>query len=107
MEQNQESYPGYLEQIATLTDSIEKIFPTAQSAIIFELAEQDFENIRSYFKQINKDIGRFKIDISGVEVIFMLKGFEPPVIEPPVIEEVKKVGKLKKIFNLLSGKKSS
>ena len=106
MEQNQESSLGYLEQIATLTDSIEKIFPTAQSAIIFELDEQDYENIRSYFKQINKDMGRFKIDISGVEVIFMLKGFEPPVVEEEKKEE-KKVGKLKKIFNILSDKKSS
>ena len=100
MEQDQESSTGYLEKIAMITDAMDKIFPTAQSAMIFELDESDFKSIKSYFRQINKENGRFKIDISGVEVIFMLKGYEPPI-------EKKEVGKFKQIFKLLTSKNSS
>ena len=106
MEEDQEGPIGYLEKIAMITDAMEKIFPTSQSAILFELEEPDFYKIMLDFKENSKNVGRFKIDISGIEIIFMLKGYEPPVIEkPPVIEE--KIGKLRKFFNLLSGKKSS
>ena len=94
MEQDQESSTGYLEKIAMITDAMDKIFPTAQSAMIFELDESDFKSIKSYFRQINKENGRFKIDI------FMLKGYEPPI-------EKKEVGKFKQIFKLLTSKKSS
>lgn len=104
MDQNQKSSDGYLEKIAMITDAIENVFPNAQSAIIFELEEKDFKTIRSFFRQINPKEVRFKIDISGVEVIFMLKGYEPPVVEEKKEENV---GKFRKILNLISGKKSS
>jgi hypothetical protein len=100
MEEDQEGPIGYLEKIAMITDAMEKIFPTSQSAILFELEEPDFYKIMLDFKENSKNVGRFKIDISGIEIIFMLKGYEPPVIE-------EKIGKLRKFFNLLSGKKSS
>ena len=104
MVQNQKSLDEPLEKIAMIVDAIEDVFPTAQSAIIFELEENDFRTTRSYFRQIDPKSGRFKIDISGVEVIFMLKGYEPPKIEEKKEEEV---GRFKKILNLFSGKKSS
>jgi hypothetical protein len=105
MEKNKESSDGYIEKIAMITDAMENLFPTGQAAIIFELEEEDFKKIQSYFRRIDSNYKRFKIDISGVEVIFILKGYEP---EQPKEEEVKKEeSKLKKFINLFSSKKSS
>jgi len=104
MEKNQESPIGYLEKIAMITDAMETIFSGSQAAIVFELEETDFKKIMLDFKENAKGVGRFKIDISGVEVIFILKGYEPPVIEE---KKEEKISKVKKFFNLLSGKKSS
>lgn len=106
MEENQESPIGYLEKIAMITDAMESIFSGSQSAIVFELEEPDFKKIMLDFKEKTNGVGRFKIEISGVEVIFLLKGYEPPVIEENK-ENKKEISILKKFFNLLSGKKSS
>jgi len=106
METNKESSNGYIEKIAMITDAIENLFPTGQSAIIFELDKEDFKKIQAYFRRIDSNYKRFKIDISGVEVIFILKGYEP---EPETIKEniKKEESKLKKFINLFTNKKSS
>ena len=110
MEENQEGPNGYLEKLALITDAIQNTFPETQSALIFELEEKEYKEIQSHFRKIDSQYKKFKIDISGVEVIFILKNNEiqdpePVIEEPPVIEE--KIGRLRKFFNLLSGKKSS
>jgi hypothetical protein len=103
MDQNQKSVDGPLEKIAMIVDAIQNVYSNSQSAIVFELEENDFNSTKAYFRQIDPKSWRFKIDISGVEVIFMLKGYEPPKVE----EKKEEVSKFKKILNLISGKKSS
>lgn len=113
MEENKESSDGYIEKIAMITDAMENLFPTGQAAIIFELEEKDFKNIQSYFRSIDSNHKRFKIDISGVEVIFILKGYEPEqpkedeVKEKEVKEKEVKENFISKLKNLFSSKKSS
>lgn len=108
MEENQEGPNGYLEKLALITDAIENLFPETQSALIFELEEKEYKKIQSHFRKIDSQYKKFKIDISGVEVIFILKGYEP---EQPKEDEVKEkkvkenfISKLKKLF---PSKKSS
>ena len=114
MEENQEGVNGYLEKLALITDAIETIFPNAQSALIFELDEVDYRKMQSHFRKIDSIYKRFKIDISGVEVIFMIKGYIPDEVEeeetkPEEQKEdvTKSNGLLKKILNLFTSKKSS
>lgn len=114
MEENQEGVNGYLEKLALITDAIETIFPNAQSALIFELDEVDYRKMQSHFRKIDSIYKRFKIDISGVEVIFMIKGYIPDEVEEEETkpEEQKEDvtesnGLLKKILNLFTSKKSS
>lgn len=106
MEENQEGPDGYLEKLALITDAIQNVFPDTQSALIFELEEKEYKEIQSHFRKIDSNYKRFKIDISGVEVIFILKGYEP---EPETIKEniKKEESKLKKFINLFANKKSS
>jgi len=113
MEENQEGVNGYLEKLALITDAIETIFPNAQSALIFELDEVDYRKMQSHFRKIDSIYKRFKIDISGVEVIFMIKGYIPDEVEEETKPEEQKEdvtesnGLLKKILNLFTSKKSS
>ena len=109
MEENQEGPNGYLEKLALITDAIQNMFPETQSALIFELEEKEYKEIQSYFRKIDSQYKKFKIDISGVEVIFILKNNE--IKDPePIIENKEKTDKKKffnKLFNLFSSKKSS
>lgn len=113
MEENQEGVNGYLEKLALITDAIESIFPSAQSVIIFELEEKDYKIMQSYFRKVDSIYNRFKIDISGVEVIFMIKGYMSDELENKEPEEKKEEmisendNFFKRILNLFTGKKSS
>lgn len=104
MAENKESPNGYLEKLALLADAIENTFPKSQSAIIFELEETEYREMQSYFRKIDSIHNKFKIDFSGVEIIFILKGYEEPVVEEKVKENKKF---FKRFFSLFSSKKSS
>jgi len=107
MESNQESSIGDIEKLALITDAIENLFPTGQSAIIFELEEEDFKKIQSYFRKIDNNYKRFKIDISGVEVVFILKGYEVEQPKEEIKEEPVKKTFFSKLKDLFTNKKSS
>lgn len=76
-----------------ITDAIETLFPTGQSAIIIELDESEFKVIQKNFRDIDRNHKRFKIDISNVEVIFIQKGIsfenEESVKEEVIIKKPK------------------
>ena len=109
MEENKEGSNGYLEKLALITDAIETIFPNAQAALVFELEEKDYKKMQSYFRKIDSIYDRFKIDISGVEVIFMVIGYITSEKEPEPEKEkvIENKNFFKKLFNLFPGKKSS
>lgn len=109
MEENQEGPNGYLEKLALITDAIESIFTNAQVVLVFELEENDYRKMQSHFRKIDSIHDRFKIDISGVEVIFMIKGYIKAEPEKEEIKEkiIEKKNIFQRISDLLSGKKSS
>ena len=90
MEENQESIVGVMEKLAMITDAAQSLFPDGKTAIVFELAEVDFREVQKNFREIDKGYNRFKVDISGVEVIFILENSyeeEKPIEEPIVVKK--------------------
>lgn len=72
MAENQTSIDGIIEKLALLTDAVDNLFPDGKKVIVFELKEEDFKKVQQNFRQIDKDHKQFKIDISGIEFIFLL-----------------------------------
>lgn len=72
MAENQTSIDGIIEKLALLTDAVDNLFPNGKKVIVFELKEEDFKKVQQNFRQIDKDHKQFKIDISGIEFIFLL-----------------------------------
>lgn len=100
MAKTEESIIGDLEKLALITDGMQNIFPDGVGAIVFELKPHDFYRVKNYFKQLAANNDRFKIDISGIEVIFILEGsIANDVIEYNPIEE-KPTPKKKKFWSI-------
>jgi hypothetical protein len=100
MEENQESVVGVMEKLAMITDATQSLFPNGKTALVFELPETDFKEVQNNFREIDRGYTKFKVDISGVEVIFILENSygedKPMVDEKPV--EVKKEGWFKRMI---------
>ena len=73
MEENQESVVGVMEKLAMITDATQSLFPNGKTALVFELPETDFKEVQKNFREIDREYRKFKVDISGVEVIFILE----------------------------------
>jgi len=102
MEENKESIVGIMEKLAMITDATQSLFPDGKTAIVFELPEVDFKEVQKNFREIDSKYTKFKIDLSGVEIIFILensyeeeKPIEEPIEEPIV---VKKEGFIKRLI---------
>ena len=96
MEENKESIVGVMEKLAMITDATQSLFPDSKSVIVFELPEDNFKEVQKNFREIDKNYKKFKVDLSGVEVIFILENSyeEETPIEEPIV--VKKEGWFKK-----------
>lgn len=92
MEEDKKSFNGILEKLALITDATEQLFPDGKSLIIFELDDQDFDDVRKNFRKIDKNHKKFTVDISGVEILFINNGYLEEVINKikNVNEETKK-----------------
>lgn len=75
MEEDKKSFNGILEKLALITDATEQLFPNGKSLLIFELDDQDFNDVRKNFRQVDKNFKKFTVDISGVEVLFINDGY--------------------------------
>jgi hypothetical protein len=91
----EESVVGDLEKLALITDGIQNVFPDGVGVIVFELKPHDYYRVKNNFKQLNTKEDRFKIDISGVEVIFILEGS----IETEIKKEEKPIEEKKSFWN--------
>lgn len=101
MAENQKSIDGIIEKLALITDATQTLFPNGKSAIVLELPFEDFKKVQSNFRQIDQGFTQFKIDLSGVEVIFILDGTFK-IVEPP--KEIKKENLFGKILSFISRK---
>lgn len=72
MAENQTSVVGVIEKLALLSDAVDELFPSGRKVIVFELKEEDFKQVQQNFRQIDQSHKQFKIDISGIEFIFLL-----------------------------------
>ena len=72
MGQNQKSIDGLIEKLALIADATDNLFPNGRKAVVFELKYEDFKNVQSNFREIDREHKQFKIDISGIEFIFLL-----------------------------------
>jgi hypothetical protein len=72
MEENLKSIDGIIEKMALISDAVDNIFPDGKKVIVFELKLEDFKKVQNNFREIDRTHKQFKIDISGVEFIFLL-----------------------------------
>ncbi len=72
MGENQKSIDGVIEKLALIAEASEELFPNGKKAIVFELKLTDFKKVQNNFRQVDHSYKQFKIDISGVEFIFLL-----------------------------------
>lgn len=72
MGENQKSIDGIIENLALISEAIDEIFPDGKKAVVFELKETEFKKVQHNFREVDRAHKQFKIDISGVEFIFLL-----------------------------------
>ena len=72
MEKNTEVVYRVIEKMALVSDAIDNLYPKARKVVVFELNKEEFEKSKKDFNNIGTDLKQFKIDISGVEFIFIL-----------------------------------
>jgi hypothetical protein len=72
MGETKTSIDGIIEKLAIIADASDDLFPDGRKAIVFELKLNDFKKVQNNFRQVDHSHKQFKIDISGVEFIFLL-----------------------------------
>lgn len=72
MAEDQKSIDGIIEKLALISDASSQLFPDGKIAMVFELNESDFKRVQNNFREVDRNHKQFKIDISGIEFIFLL-----------------------------------
>ena len=103
MAEDKKNIEDILEKLNLITEAAEELFPNSKQILIFELNDDDFKSIQKNFRKIDKNKMRFKIDISGREIVFINNEIYNTK-EEEIIEE--KVSFWKKLF-FRKGSKSS
>jgi hypothetical protein len=71
MEETAEGVDRYLEKLALISEGID-VLHEGKKAIVFELNRDEFIKLRDSLKTVGEDKTEFKIDISGIEFIYLL-----------------------------------
>lgn len=66
-----ESFDGYLEKLAIIADAVDDLY-IGKKTLVFELDREEFVKMRNILKTSDEDKDKFKIDISGIEFIYLL-----------------------------------
>lgn len=108
MAENKKNIEDILEKLTLITEAAEEVFPNSKQILIYELDDDDFKNVQKNFREIDKNKMRFKIEISGKEIVFINNEIynveEIQTNEDEIIEE--KISFWKKLF-FRKGSKSS
>ena len=72
MAENQKSIDGIIEKLALIADGLEELFPEGAIAVALELNQTEFKKVQNNFRKIDHSHKQFKIDLSGVEFMFLL-----------------------------------
>ena len=73
MAESEKSIDGVIEKLALLSDGLQTLFPDGTMAVAFELNYNDFKKVQKNFRDVDRNFKQFKIDMSGVELMFLLK----------------------------------
>ena len=73
MAENQKSIDGIIEKLALVADGLQTLFPDGTMAIAMELKYDDYKKVQKNFRDVDRGFTQFKIDMSGVEFMFLLK----------------------------------
>ena len=68
-----QSIDGIIEKLALVADGLQTLFPDGTMAVAMELKYDDYKKVQKYFRDVDRDFKQFKIDISGIEFMFLLK----------------------------------
>ena len=71
MAETEENVIGIMEKLALISDATLSMFPEGKSAMLLELNEEDFKKVLGHFRKIDQGHKKFKIDMSGVEMVFI------------------------------------
>ena len=72
MGETQKSIDGIIEKLSLIAEASVDLFPNGKMVIVFELKRKDFKKVQTNFRQMDHSHKQFKIDISGIEFIFLL-----------------------------------
>jgi hypothetical protein len=70
MAKNKEGINGLIEKLALISDAIGSVFPNGKSVVVYSLDNNDFNFMKSQVNDFSSNT-QFKIDISGIEFIFL------------------------------------
>jgi hypothetical protein len=73
MAETDKSIDGIIEKLALISDGLQVLFPEGTMAIAMELKYDDYKKVQKNFRDIDREFKQFKIDMSGVEFMFLLK----------------------------------
>lgn len=106
MAENQKNVSGIVENLAISTDKLQETYPNGKIAIIVELDKKSYIENQFNLDMFNQSTSQFKIDISGVEIIFIR---ENSIVEekPEFEEKPQKKSLIKRLKNILTFNKSS
>jgi hypothetical protein len=71
MAEDKESFDGYLEKLALIADAVDVLYGGKKS-LVFELNTDEFNSMKKILSNLEEDKDKFKIDISGVDFIYLL-----------------------------------
>jgi hypothetical protein len=71
MAKNEETNIGVTQKLALICDGVQELFPNAKLAFIVEMNQNDFGATKGIFGVEDLITKKFKIDISGTEIIFL------------------------------------
>ena len=67
------SIDGIIEKLALVADGLQTLFPEGTMAVAMELNYDNYKKVQKNFRDVDRDFKQFKIDMSGVEFMFLLK----------------------------------
>lgn len=70
MAKTNEGINGLIEKFALISDGLGEIFPNGKSVVVFSLDKEDFNFVKTQVNDFSST-EQFKIDISGIEFIFL------------------------------------
>jgi hypothetical protein len=73
MAETNKSIDGIIEKLALVADGLQTLFPDGVMAIAMELKYDDYKKVQKNFRDVDRNFKQFKIDMSGVEFMFLLK----------------------------------